>query len=68
MPNASRDREVEQVTAGSLMRSVTQIFDKLKTQISPLPSCDEDTAAEDTAAKETAAEDTAAEDTPAEDG
>ncbi|XP_074475829.1 pleckstrin homology domain-containing family S member 1-like isoform X2 [Sebastes fasciatus] len=62
------DREVEQVTAGSLMRSVTQIFDKLKTQISPLPSCDEDTAAEDTAAKETAAEDTAAEDTPAEDG
>ncbi|XP_037612050.1 pleckstrin homology domain-containing family S member 1-like isoform X2 [Sebastes umbrosus] len=62
------DREVEQVTAGSLMRSVTQVFDKLKTQISPLPSCNEDTAAEDTAAKETAAEDTPAEDTAAEDG
>lgn len=56
------DREVEQVTAGSLMRSVTQVFDKLKTQISPLPSFDEETAAEDTAAENTAAEDAAAED------
>ncbi|KAM7370775.1 hypothetical protein PAMP_010296 [Pampus punctatissimus] len=45
--NASRDHEVEEVTAGSLMRSVTQVFDKLKTQISPLPPFDEETGAED---------------------
>uniref|UniRef100_A0A4W6C5G6 Pleckstrin homology domain containing S1, tandem duplicate 2 n=1 Tax=Lates calcarifer TaxID=8187 RepID=A0A4W6C5G6_LATCA len=36
VPNAPRDREVEEVTAGSLMRSVNLVFDKLKTQISPL--------------------------------
>ncbi|XP_059180915.1 pleckstrin homology domain-containing family S member 1-like [Centropristis striata] len=41
------DREVEEVTTGSLMRHVTQVFDRLKTQISPLPACDEETAAED---------------------
>ncbi|KAL7372692.1 hypothetical protein ABVT39_020793 [Epinephelus coioides] len=41
------DREVEEVTKGSLMRTVTQAFDKLKTQISPLPPFDEETAAED---------------------
>lgn len=42
-----RDLEVEEVTTGSLMRHVTQVFDRLKTQISPLPACDEETAAED---------------------
>lgn len=47
MPNSSRDHEVELVTTGSLMRSVTQAFDKLKTQISPLPSFDEETGYED---------------------
>ncbi|KAM7381610.1 hypothetical protein PAMA_012448 [Pampus argenteus] len=41
------DHEVAEVTAGSLMRSVTQVFDKLKTQISPLPPFDEETGAED---------------------
>ncbi|GLD62914.1 pleckstrin homology domain-containing family S member 1 [Lates japonicus] len=41
------DREVEEVTAGSLMRSVNLVFDKLKTQISPLPPFSEETDAED---------------------
>ncbi|KAK5905990.1 hypothetical protein CgunFtcFv8_001894 [Champsocephalus gunnari] len=41
------DCEVDQVTGGTLMRSVTQVFDKLKTQISPLPPFDEDTDSED---------------------
>ncbi|XP_056222452.1 pleckstrin homology domain-containing family S member 1-like isoform X1 [Seriola aureovittata] len=41
------DREVEEVTSGSLMRSVTQAFKKLKTQISPLPPFNEETDAED---------------------
>ncbi|XP_067432062.1 pleckstrin homology domain-containing family S member 1-like [Thunnus thynnus] len=41
------DSEVEKVTTGTLMRSVTQVFDKLKTQISPLPPFDEETGAED---------------------
>ncbi|XP_033975787.1 pleckstrin homology domain-containing family S member 1-like isoform X2 [Trematomus bernacchii] len=41
------DREVEQVTGGTLMRSVTQVFDKLKTRISPLPPFDEETGSED---------------------
>ncbi|XP_040922419.1 pleckstrin homology domain-containing family S member 1-like isoform X2 [Toxotes jaculatrix] len=41
------DREVEEVTAGSLMRTVTQVFDKLKTQISPLPPFSEEADAED---------------------
>ncbi|XP_063748916.1 pleckstrin homology domain-containing family S member 1-like isoform X1 [Eleginops maclovinus] len=41
------DREVEQVTAGTLMRSVNQVFDKLKTQISPLPPFDEETVSDD---------------------
>ncbi|XP_034070155.1 pleckstrin homology domain-containing family S member 1-like isoform X2 [Gymnodraco acuticeps] len=41
------DREVEQVTGGTLMRSVTQVFDKLKTRISPLPLFDEETYSED---------------------
>ncbi|CAK6956627.1 pleckstrin homology domain-containing family S member 1-like [Scomber scombrus] len=41
------DCEVEAVNTGTLLRSVTQVFDKLKTQISPLPTCDEDTGAED---------------------
>ncbi|XP_060884593.1 pleckstrin homology domain-containing family S member 1-like isoform X2 [Labrus mixtus] len=41
------DREVEEVTRGTLMRSVTQVFDKLKTQISPLPTFDEESAFED---------------------
>ncbi|XP_076007705.1 pleckstrin homology domain-containing family S member 1-like isoform X2 [Genypterus blacodes] len=36
------DSEVEKVTASSLMRSVTQVFDKLRKQISPLPSFDEE--------------------------
>ena len=47
MTNVFRDREVEQVTGGTLMRSVTQVFDKLKTQISPLPPFDEETGSED---------------------
>uniref|UniRef100_UPI0037E9BA76 pleckstrin homology domain-containing family S member 1-like isoform X2 n=1 Tax=Semicossyphus pulcher TaxID=241346 RepID=UPI0037E9BA76 len=41
------DREVEEVTKGTLMRTVTQVFDKLKTQISPLPPFDEESARED---------------------
>ncbi|KAI9514213.1 hypothetical protein NQZ68_035240 [Dissostichus eleginoides] len=41
------DREVEQVTEGTLMRSVTQVFDKLKTRISPLPPFNEETDSED---------------------
>ncbi|KAM3592551.1 uncharacterized protein V6R79_021145 [Siganus canaliculatus] len=36
------DREVEEATKDSLMRSVTQVFDKLKIQLSPLPSFDEE--------------------------
>ncbi|XP_042364564.1 pleckstrin homology domain-containing family S member 1-like isoform X2 [Plectropomus leopardus] len=42
----SFDREVEEVTTGSLMRSVTQVFDRLKTQISPLPTFDEEETAD----------------------
>ncbi|XP_070783400.1 pleckstrin homology domain-containing family S member 1-like isoform X2 [Enoplosus armatus] len=41
------DNEVQEVTKGTLMRSVTQVFDKLKTQISPLPSFNEEAASED---------------------
>ncbi|TKS89627.1 Pleckstrin -like proteiny domain-containing family S member 1 [Collichthys lucidus] len=42
------DREVEEVcTDGTLMRSCNQIFDKFKTQVSPLPTCDEEAASED---------------------
>ncbi|XP_071318417.1 pleckstrin homology domain-containing family S member 1-like [Trachinotus anak] len=41
------DREVEEVTTGTLMRSVTQVFNKLKTQISPLPPFNEEADAED---------------------
>ncbi|XP_071062926.1 pleckstrin homology domain-containing family S member 1-like isoform X3 [Pseudochaenichthys georgianus] len=41
------DCEVDQVTGGTLMRSVTQVFDKLKTRISPLPPFDEETDSED---------------------
>ncbi|KAM6897974.1 pleckstrin homology domain-containing family S member 1-like [Lycodopsis pacificus] len=41
------DLEVEKVTTGTLMRSVTEVFDKLRKQLSPLPSFDEETAAED---------------------
>ncbi|XP_039990257.1 pleckstrin homology domain-containing family S member 1-like isoform X2 [Xiphias gladius] len=41
------DHEVEEVTAGSLMRSVTKVFDRLKTQISPLPPFNEETVTED---------------------
>ncbi|XP_010765638.1 pleckstrin homology domain-containing family S member 1 isoform X2 [Notothenia coriiceps] len=36
------DGEVEQVTGGTLMRSVTQVFDKLKTRISPLQTDSKD--------------------------
>ncbi|KAF0025462.1 hypothetical protein F2P81_022343 [Scophthalmus maximus] len=43
---AAADIEVEWVT-GSLMRSVTQAFDKLKTQITPLPPFNEETNDED---------------------
>ncbi|KAG8008697.1 Pleckstrin-like proteiny domain-containing family S member 1 [Nibea albiflora] len=41
------DCEGEEVTDGTLMRSFTQIFDKFKAQVSPLPPCDEETASED---------------------
>lgn len=41
------DCEVEADTTGTLLRSVTQVYDKLKTQISPLPTFDEETGAED---------------------
>ncbi|XP_071385958.1 pleckstrin homology domain-containing family S member 1-like isoform X2 [Centroberyx affinis] len=41
------DSEVEGVTGGSLMRSVTQAFDKLKTRISPLSTCDEESNPDD---------------------
>ncbi|KAK2820421.1 hypothetical protein Q5P01_023380 [Channa striata] len=40
------DREVA-VINGSLMRSVTQVFEKMKTHISPLPPCDEESDTED---------------------
>ncbi|XP_069547825.1 pleckstrin homology domain-containing family S member 1-like [Brachyistius frenatus] len=40
------DREVEEVNGGTLMRSVTQVFNKMKTQISPLPPFAEETEAE----------------------
>ncbi|XP_032357251.1 pleckstrin homology domain-containing family S member 1 isoform X2 [Etheostoma spectabile] len=40
------DLEVE-VTTGTLMRHVTEVFDRLKIQISPLPPFNEETAAED---------------------
>nr|XP_043869412.1 pleckstrin homology domain-containing family S member 1-like isoform X1 [Solea senegalensis] len=43
----AEDLEVERVTNGSLMRTVTLAFDKLKTQISPLPSFSEEEAAEE---------------------
>ncbi|XP_028424358.1 pleckstrin homology domain-containing family S member 1 [Perca flavescens] len=45
VPNASRDLEIEEVTTGTLMRHVTQVFDRLK--ISPLPPFNEETDAED---------------------
>lgn len=38
---------VEDATDGTLLRSLTQAFDKLRTQIPPLPSFDEETATED---------------------
>lgn len=41
------DCEVAEVTKGTLMRSVTQVFDRLKTTISPLPSFDEESPSED---------------------
>ncbi|XP_038591167.1 pleckstrin homology domain-containing family S member 1-like isoform X1 [Micropterus salmoides] len=41
------DREVEEVTKSTLMRSVTEVYDKFKTQTSPLPPFDEETASED---------------------
>ncbi|XP_075948905.1 pleckstrin homology domain-containing family S member 1-like [Anarhichas minor] len=44
---AAADLEVEKVTTGTLMRSVTEVFDKLRIQLSPVPSFDEETAAED---------------------
>lgn len=47
MPNNYRDREVEEVTKSTLMRSVTEVYDKFKTQTSPLPPFDEETASED---------------------
>lgn len=37
IPNASRDHEVEDVNKSTLMRTVIQTFDKMKTQVSPLP-------------------------------
>ncbi|XP_041818251.1 pleckstrin homology domain-containing family S member 1-like isoform X2 [Chelmon rostratus] len=43
----AEDREVEEATGSTLMRSVTQVFDKLKTQISPLPTFSEEAASED---------------------
>ncbi|XP_044033623.1 pleckstrin homology domain-containing family S member 1-like isoform X2 [Siniperca chuatsi] len=43
----SGDPEVEGNTTGTLMRSVTQVFDKLKTRTSPLPPFYEETASED---------------------
>lgn len=47
MTNVFRDCEVDQETGGTLMRSVTQVYDKLKTRISPLPPFDEETDSED---------------------
>lgn len=37
VPNASRDHEVEDANKSTLMRTVIQTFDKMKTQVSPLP-------------------------------
>ncbi|XP_051274500.1 pleckstrin homology domain-containing family S member 1 isoform X2 [Dicentrarchus labrax] len=42
----SMDQEVEEATSGTLMRSVTQIYDKMKIHASPLPAFDEETASE----------------------
>ncbi|XP_078135067.1 pleckstrin homology domain-containing family S member 1-like isoform X1 [Sander vitreus] len=39
--------EVEEVTTGTLMRHVTEVFDRFRTQISPLPPFNEETDAED---------------------
>uniref|UniRef100_A0A669B9A3 Pleckstrin homology domain containing S1, tandem duplicate 3 n=1 Tax=Oreochromis niloticus TaxID=8128 RepID=A0A669B9A3_ORENI len=47
IPNGSRDHEVEDVNKSTLMRTVTQTFDKLKTQVSPLPPFAEETNADD---------------------
>ncbi|XP_037546975.1 pleckstrin homology domain-containing family S member 1-like [Nematolebias whitei] len=41
------DLEVAQVTSGTLMRSITQVYDKLKTQISPVPTSPQETTPED---------------------
>ncbi|CAI5658867.1 unnamed protein product [Oreochromis niloticus] len=41
------DHEVEDVNKSTLMRTVTQTFDKLKTQVSPLPPFAEETNADD---------------------
>ncbi|XP_034716117.1 pleckstrin homology domain-containing family S member 1-like isoform X2 [Etheostoma cragini] len=45
------DLEVEEVTTGTLMRHVTEVFDRLKTQISPLSPFNEETTAEDSEEK-----------------
>ncbi|XP_035528168.1 pleckstrin homology domain-containing family S member 1-like isoform X2 [Morone saxatilis] len=45
-PVQSVDQEVEEATSGTLMRSVTQIYDKMKIRVSPLPAFDEETASE----------------------
>ncbi|XP_017289266.1 pleckstrin homology domain-containing family S member 1 isoform X1 [Kryptolebias marmoratus] len=41
------DIEVAEMTSGTLMRSITQVYDKLKTQISPPPTSPQGTATED---------------------
>lgn len=45
--NASRDLEVEEVGTSTLMTSVTQAFEKLKTQIPTVAPVNEHTYAED---------------------
>ncbi|KAM9425962.1 pleckstrin homology domain-containing family S member 1-like isoform 2-T2 [Pholidichthys leucotaenia] len=42
------DHEVEDVITGTLMKSVTQAFERIRAQISPLPVCEEEIGREET--------------------
>ncbi|XP_029954322.1 pleckstrin homology domain-containing family S member 1 [Salarias fasciatus] len=46
-PNGELDREVEEANSGNLMKTVTDVFDRMRKQISPLPSCIEERANDD---------------------
>lgn len=42
-----RDSELREFTNCTLMRTVNQVFEKMKTQISPMPPFDEESDTED---------------------